>query len=160
MFFRDRVVNKDQAHMRAFASEVISVISALGIFVDVVVKPSGVVAANVVCFDRLREIVGLLTSGDQAVKNVDVLKRTLLAHHDCYAMLYPQCMKPKIHYLKHAVDCIQKFVCNLSCFGPERKHRDAKQIAACSYNKAFRANYNCRNASKCVANCCRLHAGW
>jgi len=144
-FFSDRVVNKNDAHMRAFASEMLSVISQLGIFVDAVVKPAGAVTANVKCFDWLRQIVRALTVGDQAVGKVELLKRALFEHHECFARAYPGCVKPKIHYLKHSVGCIERLRCNLSCFAPERKHKDAKRVAAYSYNKVPVTIYRSRN---------------
>ena len=59
------------------------------------------------------------------------------AHHEKLAELYPSVVKPKIHYLKHSFDSIERLGVNLSCFGPERRHKGAKAVAVFSYNKAF-----------------------
>lgn len=135
-FFKDRLVNKDDAHIRAFASEVLSAITVLGIFMDVVIKPMGKMPVHCACFDRLREIVNMLSRGDEVCTCIPELRDVVGAHHIAFVALYPQCVKPKIHYLWHTVDRIDEFQCNLSCFGPERRHRDAKRIASYSYNKA------------------------
>ena len=134
-FFQDRVVHSSSAHMKAFASEMLTVITKLGIFVDVVVRPTGVLPMNIACFDHLRAIVGILCRGDKACRDVALLKAKLFAHHEAYLALYSECLKPKLHYVKHTVDCIGRFQCNLSCFGPERRHKDAKVVAEFSYNK-------------------------
>ena len=135
-FFVDRVVHHACSHIRAFASEVITCIQLLGIFVDVVVRPTGMLADHINCFDKLRELVGLLASGDSACSSVALMRGISTEHHVSF-LLYTECLKPKLHYLKHAIDCIEKFQCNLSRFGPERKHKDATQVAAYSYNKVL-----------------------
>ena len=38
-FFRDRIVNKTDAHIRGFASEMLSCVVLMGLFLDVVVAP-------------------------------------------------------------------------------------------------------------------------
>lgn len=136
-FFKDRVVENLDAHMKAFASEMLSAIVVLGIFVDAVVRPTGKLADHVACFDCLRTLVLILKRGDGACPLVAELQRQLRLHHDLFVVLYPACVKPKLHYLKHCVDCIGRFGRNLSCLGPERKHKDAKSVAAFTFNKAW-----------------------
>ena len=80
-FFRGRIVDKNGAHMRAFASEMITAVQSLGIFIDVVSKPASAIPAHVACFDRLREIVGLLIRWGDACRGGELIKRTVLAHH-------------------------------------------------------------------------------
>jgi hypothetical protein len=139
-FFRDRIVDHPGKHMKAFASEVITAVSILGLFVDTVLRPLGALAQNIVCFDYMRSIVAVLKSGDDACKLVGELRRLLQLHHTAFQILYPTCVKPKVHYLKHCVDCLGRFQCNLNCFGPERKHKDAKNAARNSFNKVIEAN--------------------
>lgn len=136
-FFRDRVVDKQASHLRAFASEMLSAIQCLGIFVDVVVRPVGILELHIACFDRLRELVLMLSRGDQTCRDVNKLMDVIAAHHMAFEVVYADCVKPKLHYIKHSVECIAKFNCNLNCFGPERKHKAAKKIAAYSYNKVL-----------------------
>jgi hypothetical protein len=139
-FFQDRVVDDSSKHMKAFASEMITAVCILGLFIDTVLRTSGALTQNIVCFDHLRSIVAVLKSGDDACKFLDELRLLLQMHHTAYQILYPTCAKPKIHYLKHCVDCLGRFQCNLNCFGPERKHKDAKMAARNSFNKVIEAN--------------------
>jgi len=45
-------------------------------------------------------------------------------HHEYMLRFHSNLLKPKIHYTKHCVACIRSFGRNLSCFAPERKHKD------------------------------------
>jgi len=137
-FFQERTVNGD-GHIRAFASEMLGVISVLGLFLDVVVKPVGVLKPHTDCFDVLRRIIAMLLLGDAVAAATDELQRLARMHHEAFDAVYPGCIKPKMHYLKHAIECIGKHRVNLSCFGPERRHKDAKTIAAFSYKNVGKA---------------------
>ena len=148
-FFKDRVVDKDGSHIKAFASELLSATFCLGIFIDVVVRPTGVIPLHIACFDQLRQIVASLARGDETCQDIDRLKGNVAAHHVAFVALYPACVKPKLHYLKHTVECIEKFGCNLSCFGPERRHKDAKHVAAYSYNKASKQQVGLFESQHC-----------
>jgi hypothetical protein len=117
----------------AFASEMMSAIPIVGLFLDVVLKPTGKLVDHVHCFDKLRMIIAHIARGDRAVQDSDTIMVLLQEHHILYHRLYPDCVKPKLHYLKHAVECIKKFGCNMNCFSPERKHKEAKAIAAYSF---------------------------
>lgn len=159
-FFQDRIVSKASAHIKAFASEMLTAIAILGIFVDAVVRPMGILRPHVDCFDKLREIVGVLGKGDEACSNVGILKIKLQEHHVRFQGLYPNCIKPKLHYLKHAIDGLEKFGCNLNCFAPERKHKEAKAIAAYSFNKAMPTKRNSTH-SLTKLNCMKkYHIVW
>ena len=138
-FFQDRTVEKPGHHMRGFASEMLTAIAILGIFIDAVVRPAGNHAQHVACFDDLRSIVFALRTDDEVHTMMPELRRRLESHHIAFQRLYPRCVKPKLHYFKHCLDCIEKFKCNLSCFAPERKHKSAKQTANFSYNKIGQA---------------------
>jgi hypothetical protein len=137
-FCQDRVVDKAEAHIRAFASEMISLVQMLGIFADAVVKPAGGLPRHTLCLDRVRELLAILVMGDEACRYTARLKELLHEHHVLYLELYSDCIKPKLHFVKHCVDCMQRFQRNLSCFGPERKHKDAKAVASYAYNKVKR----------------------
>ena len=132
-FFEDRVVLGSGSHIKAFASEMMSAIPIVGLFLDVVLKPTGKLVDHVHCFDKLRMIIAHIARGDRAVQDSDTIMVLLQEHHILYHRLYPDCVKPKLHYLKHAVECIKKFGCNMNCFSPERKHKEAKAIAAYSF---------------------------
>jgi len=138
-FFKDRFVNGDDSHMKAFASEMITVIAVLGLFADAVLRPIGKLMDHISCLDDLRSIVSVLRCADDAVPLIPELRGRLRQHHVAFMKLYPGCAKPKIHYLKHCLDCIQKHRCNLSCFAPERKHKEAKHTANFSYKSLEKA---------------------
>jgi hypothetical protein len=138
-FFADRYVDGEKDHIKAFASEMISVIAILGIFLDAVVRPLGILRDHVSCFDDLRSIVHCLRLGDDVVPLVPRVRQLLRRHHEAFAALYPECCKPKLHYLKHAVDCIERFKVNLSCFAPERKHKEAKGTGSFTYKNLPKA---------------------
>lgn len=128
-FFQDRTVLRDGAHIKAFASEMITAIQVLGIFSDVVLLPMGVLGSHIKCFDLLRELSGTLVMGDVVATMLGRAREVMQNHHEKLAELYPLVVKPKIHYLKHSFDSIERLGVNLSCFGPERRHKDAKRIA-------------------------------
>ena len=138
-FFQDRVVPRPDSHIKAFASEMLTVVQVLGIFLDAVVRPAGVLQNHIVCFDLLREIAMTLVRGDDVAKTISRLRQAVKSHHELFAELYPDHIRPKLHYLKHVVDCIGKTSTNLSCFGPERRHKDAKAIASFSYHSVCKS---------------------
>lgn len=134
-FFQDRIVQGSGSHIKAFASEMLVAIPVFGIYMDIIVKPAGLLRSHERCFDLLREITATISKGDRTVADANQLIELLHWHHVGYQALYPECMKPKLHFLKHAAECIAKFRCNLNCFGPERKHKEAKTIASFSFKK-------------------------
>jgi hypothetical protein len=138
-FFQDRFVPDAGSHMKAFASEMVTVIAILGMFIDSVIRPTRILMDHIACFDDLRSIVQCLRLADDVVQLVPQVKLLLKKHHEAYLALYPECAKPKLHYLKHAVDCIARFKCNLNCFAPERKHKEAKGTGSFCYNKLSKA---------------------
>ena len=129
-FFADRIVNEPKAHAKTFAREVYTAVTVLGAFTDCVVSPKNLptLTAHVVCFALLRAISAIFTMGYLAIEFVDRLEQLLADYHVKYLELYPQCGKPKLHYIRHVPQCFRKFGVVLSCFGPERKHRLAKRL--------------------------------
>ena len=134
-FFAARTVNKRGTHLRAFASEVITAISVLAVFVDRILKPSGHLPRYVEWFETLRHIVEILALGDRAVGLVDMLQRKVDEHHILFLELFRECAKFKLHGLQHIVESIRKFQRNLNCFATERRHRGTKRLAAFTYKK-------------------------
>ena len=47
--------------------------------------------------------------------------------------LYGECIKPKLHYLRHLPGMIHKFGINLTCFSMELHHRQNKTLATFLY---------------------------
>ena len=123
-FFCERFVESPDSHLRSFAGETVLAIVIIGLFLKVVVKPMEILEQHVTCFDLLSRIVTLLCSADDVIPQIQSLRELLHSHHCLFAMLYPKCMEPKIHFLKHAVDCLARAGSNLNCFSTERKHKD------------------------------------
>ena len=47
--------------------------------------------------------------------------------------LVPECCKIKPHLMRHLVTSLRKYKKHFNCFGPERKHRVGKAVAAYAY---------------------------
>ena len=127
-FFSKRFVAKTGSHMHAFASEMMSVADVLALFVPLVLLPTSTLPEHCACLLLIIEIIDVLAS-EQASRHSERLKRLMLAHHALYRTLYPNLAKPKLHYLFHVVDCIDRHGVCLNCFAGERKHRNFKAVA-------------------------------
>lgn len=128
-FFAKRFVSKAGSHMHAFASEMMSVADVLVLFVDLVLQPASTLPQHCACFLLAVEILDVLAS-EQAHRQSERLRRLTRAHHTLYRTLYPGLAKPKLHYLFHLADCIERHGVCLNCFAGERKHRTFKAIAS------------------------------
>ena len=131
-FFSTRYVNKDDACLRAFASETIGVVSILGIFCDSVLRPTGSLTDHCECLDRLRIILDILLLADAGVAFLAALETAANEYRTMYARLYYK--KPKLHYFFHVIQCIARYRRILCCNQGERKHRFAKGIASHCYS--------------------------
>ena len=107
----------------------ISAITVLSIYVDMVMKPIGALPKYVECFDALRGIVDILRMGPRAVELIEVLQRKVDVHHVLLLELYPECAKFKLHGMQHVCDSLRRCKLNLSCFATERRHRLSKRVA-------------------------------
>ncbi len=132
-FFRDRVVSGNSSHIKAFAAETLTSVTILGQFCDSVLKPTGALAEHTRCFDYLRVMLDILSRG--LTNKMDTLRRAIRKHHEASIVLYPECVKPKIHYITHIPDCIDRQKCVLSCFAPERKHHSVKVVATHAFRR-------------------------
>ena len=66
--------------MKAFASEALTVMTVLGLFLDSLVKPTGKPKKHTESFDELRIMVDVLSTGDAAVERIPMLERVILEH--------------------------------------------------------------------------------
>ena len=127
-------VNKGSAsHIKAFASEILSLIVVLIAFMDWVFVPRNLLPRETECLRLLHTITWILQDNDLAVKKAHSRELdTLFArHHSLFMELYGACQKPKLHYsLVHIPRQIRKWNVHLSCFANERHHRWAKRLAA------------------------------
>lgn len=126
-FFQDRVRRSPAGHIKAFASEILTVVVILELFCDLVLRPTGVMAEHVSLVRTMSMVLQILRMGDGAVRHARVLADLLLAYHTEFLALMPECCKPKLHYVHHTPGQIERHRVNLSCFGPERKHQMNKQ---------------------------------
>ena len=131
--FADRVVDSDGAHIRAFASEVLAMFTVLGMFLEAVCVPCNFLVPEIQCFRLLHRIFHLLRLGDAVRGKLDLLRALVKEHHSLAITLYPEVVRPKLHFLFHVCDCIARFGVLLTCFATERKHRQSKSIAGFAF---------------------------
>jgi hypothetical protein len=126
-FFKDRLAAGPKAHIKAFAGEMLSIICVLHLFSDLVLAPVAAIAEHASLLRLISKILQILQLGDRAVAHAATLQGLSLQYHTDYLALMPQCVKPKLHYMQHTAEQIERHGVNLSCFGPERKHQANKQ---------------------------------
>ena len=118
-------------------------IPILALFNDTILEPTGLLSEHVLCFRYLATIMDIL--GKNAVNDLlPQLQRYIDDHGLLFQRLYPQCVKPKYHWLFHLPENIEDFKVNMSCFSPERKHRAVKTIAAHVFNEHLGHNITLR----------------
>ena len=130
---KERVVDKDDRHIRAFASEMIMLVVGIGMWCRMFLVPRNLLAEEVQCFELLGRIIYILRMGPRAVRKAELLQRLIVRHHRLFVRLYPLEAKPKVHYLLHIPGCLHRFKVNLSCFVTERRHKVGKAVAAYSF---------------------------
>jgi len=128
-FFENRTVMNADAHIKGFASEMLTCVYALVAFIDAVVVPTGLLPEHVAAFNLLAQIVHILQTGDRACECIAELRQAIADHHRLYVRLYDEVTKPKLHCLWHIPDCLERWGANVNCFSAERKHRSVKAIA-------------------------------
>ena len=133
-FFADRYVKNDKAHLKAFGSEVMTALTKMCFFMDVVAAPVGALVRHTRHLRQARCVVDLLLSGDLILGRLATLERLLQDHHELYMALQPQCAKPKLHLNRHLPKAMERHRVNVSCLPPERKHKDAKRKATFLFN--------------------------
>lgn len=129
-YFTKRVVNEDDSHLKAFASEMFQYMDILNMLVHVLVKPGNILQQETACLESMMNIIYLLSTQEKVLAHLPQLEKDIEKHHHLFLDLYPDCNKPKTHWLRHVPAQLQKFQCNLSCFSPERKHKGVKTLAA------------------------------
>ena len=145
-FFQDRVNFDDNTCLRCFAADMLVCIQTLVLFNDIVLEPLGILTEHRQCFQWLADIVDILTQGPWALEFLPELSVTIAKHNDLYFKLYPDCCKPKYHWLFHVPENLKTFQVNLSCFNPERKHRATKAIASHVFNQHLQHHVTMRIA--------------
>lgn len=132
--FEERMVDKRNAHIKAFASEVLSMVVVLNLWAQLTLKPTGHLLQEVECLELLGRILFLLRLGDKVLTRLSLLAQLVQQHHDLFVSLYEEEAKPKLHFMLHIPRLFAWFKKNLSCFVTERKHRQSKKWGAFCYN--------------------------
>jgi hypothetical protein len=132
-FFADRVVDGPTKHVRAFASEVLVAVHVLAMFVQLVLKPTGVLERHVECFEAMQALFAIFKRGRR--EDIPAARELTRKHHVLFLELYRECAKPKLHYCMHVIDCWERHGILMSCFGAESNHRFSVDIFEFSYKK-------------------------
>ena len=125
--WQTRVVHRKGAHIRAFASEVLEALGVLFLFCDAVVTPAGVMDDHVKAVKLARDVALILGDARNIMLNVDKLEELQASYQELAQKLCGT--KPKNHYTRYIVDCINRWKKLFSCWAPERDHQRSKQIA-------------------------------
>ena len=115
-FFKQRVVQGEGQHIKAFASECLMVVTVCCLLGAIYLEPRGVMPEHIRCMNLMRAILDMFLTGDGAANHVDVLRRLLLEHHTLFVKLYGRRLsKTKMHLLYHIADYIELFKRLMSC---------------------------------------------
>ena len=120
-------------HIKAFAGECLDLTGRLLVWACFVLLPAGRLLEDMLCLSLLHDIGHILSSAGLAVRHNDYLARLVEQYADMYLRLYEECIKPKLHYVRHLPGMIRKFGINLTCFSMERHHRKNKTLATFLY---------------------------
>ena len=129
-YFQRSVVLKPAAHVKSFASDVLTGVLACLWFCKVVLMPKKIMEEHCLCLEVLQLVHDILFHmGDNAAKLADLLQSALVIHHKLFLKLYgADAAKPKFHLVYPIVDCLLRFGFSLNCFKPERMHREPKKL--------------------------------
>ena len=86
-FFKCRIVDRDDAAMKGFASEFLDIVAVVGLFVNSVVRPHGILAKEIECFDNMARILDIYRRRDFA--DLARLEIATERHHFLFMELYP-----------------------------------------------------------------------
>jgi hypothetical protein len=120
---------------KGFSAEVLSVLPILQDFLDVVIKPTGILGMHIESFRLLDRLMKLFCIGtDTAVKHLAAIEHVIDQHAHHFKAVYPDEQKPKFHHLFHVPDHIRNLNKLCSCFVTERRHRLVKAPATHIFN--------------------------
>jgi len=122
--------------MKGFASEFLDIVAVVGLFVNSVVRPHGILAKEIECFDNMARILDIYRRRDFA--DLARLEIATERHHVLFMELYPNCAIPKLHLIRHIGECWREHGTLLSCFGAEANHRATARAHRYSFNKSFK----------------------
>ena len=104
-FFQTRIVNDDTAHFRGVAADTLAAMDVIGLFILMMFDAGDFAAmeGELRCFWHMYTILQILRRGRFA--DLARLKWEIAQHHLMFFMVYPKCIKPKLHYLFHVPAC-------------------------------------------------------
>ena len=123
-WFTENFIAND--HVKLFASDVLGLCPLLLAFLQD--RCSGRVPADHVrCFELLTFMLGLLSGEDDMTGALHAVLAGVIAEHAVlFRRLYSKFIKVKFHHLVHVPDDLLRLGKVISCFAPERKHKDVK----------------------------------
>ena len=158
-FFRERVHDGGQdkdPHLKASGGETLTAVVILGLFISIVVKPSGILKAACASLLLLRDILDLLCDVERAVEQVQHLRSLMRQHHVAFLEAYPdklqKLIKPKFHLTYHIADCIEWHQVLLSCWSGERMHHTYKAVSA-NFCRCISDLEQCFALKRLIAGC-------
>ena len=95
-----------------------------------VLRPAHRLPLHCECFLLLCRIVRIMQLGDRACQRAHLLEDLIQQHALLFRQLYPDAVRPKLHYMLHIPATLQRLGVNVSCFVTERKHRETRRAAA------------------------------
>jgi hypothetical protein len=127
-WFNDKFVKPHS--VQAFASEQLSIIPILMMFLQFIVTPLGIMEEEIKCFGMLDDLMSYLALGaEQAMKHVCKIRSLIYHHGKLFQKLYPDQIRPKFHHLYHIPDNMSFIRRLITCFVLERKHIQLKDAA-------------------------------
>jgi hypothetical protein len=125
----DRMPLYPGQHLRGFASEMLMVLVVLLAFSRKVLRPANLLPDHCRCLELLQELRCI-------VMPLKVLPDMIKARHVCQQhqvlclRLYEGTSRPKLHYIWHVLDSIERHRVILACFRTERRHKLSKSIGS------------------------------
>jgi len=123
----------EDGKLRLFAGEMLVLMPLVRHFCRAVLEPAAVLREQRRSFYLLCDILELLNSKDNVLAHIGRLQSLIEEHHQVFAELYGDHVKPKLHYVLHVPQNMVEMRANLSCFVVERKHRACKAFAAAAF---------------------------
>ena len=132
-WFADRINIRPDANLKGFASETHSAAELLDMYIQVVIKPQGILQDEIEALECLCDVFLLLRRGDAGQAGTAFKK--LQRHHELVMKLWPGVAKPKLHYSMHCILSWILFGILITCSGAEAEHKMPKRIMHTAYNK-------------------------
>ena len=101
-FFRDRLNTEPNSCLKSFSGEILVALPVLRVFIDAVLLPARVLGEHCKCLVHLANILNILQV--DATSQLAALRAEVEAHQQLFSRLYPDCVKPKFHWLYHVPD--------------------------------------------------------